>query len=83
VPKKKAQSYGGVSGELGACSTAVVVAGAWVTPEKKLRTESEINVHSQTEDGNWKISTDDLTRTLMANGLVLIGNGEHFKVFNA
>jgi hypothetical protein len=31
------------------------VAGAWVTPEKKLRIESEINVHNQAGDGRWKI----------------------------
>jgi hypothetical protein len=51
-----------------------------VTPEKKLRTEGEINVHNQAGDESWKISADDLARTLMANGLVLIGTGDRFKV---
>jgi hypothetical protein len=54
-----------------------------VTPKKKLRTEAEINVHNQARDGNWKISADDLARTLMTNGLVLIGTGDRFKVINA
>jgi hypothetical protein len=81
--RRKAQSSGSQPGELGACSTAAIVAGAWVTPKKKLRTEVEINVHNQAGDGNWKISADDLARTLMTNGLVLIGTGDRFKVINA
>jgi hypothetical protein len=81
--KRKAQSSGGQSGEIGACSTAAIMAGAWVTLEKKLMTKAEINVHNQAGDGSWKISADDLARTLMANGLVLIGTGDRFKVINA
>jgi hypothetical protein len=54
-----------------------------VTLKKKLRTESAINVHNQAGGDNLKILADDLARTLKANGLVLIGDGERFKVINA
>jgi hypothetical protein len=56
------------------------VAGSWLTPEKRLRTEQEINLHNQLEGAELKITAGDLARTLMANGLVLIGDGERFKV---
>jgi hypothetical protein len=53
--KRKSQSSGSQPRELGVCSTTAIVAGAWVTPEKKLRTKAEINVHNQAGDGSWKI----------------------------
>jgi hypothetical protein len=59
------------------------VAGSWLTPEKRLRTEHEINLHNQMEGVELKITAGDLARTLMANGLVLIGDGEHFKVIKS
>jgi hypothetical protein len=35
------------------------------------------------EGAELKITTGDLARTLMANGLVLIGDGERFKVIKS
>jgi hypothetical protein len=59
------------------------VAGSWLTPEKRLRTEQEINLHNQMEGAELKITVGDLARTLMANSLVLIGDGERFKVIKS
>jgi hypothetical protein len=59
------------------------VAGSWLTPEKKARTEQEITLHNQMKGVELKITTGDLARTLMANGLVLIGDGESFKVIKS
>jgi hypothetical protein len=59
------------------------VAGSWLTPEKKARTEQEITLHNQMEGAELKITTGVLARTLMANGLVLIGDGERFKVIKS
>jgi hypothetical protein len=78
--KREAGSGGDAFGGLGACPSATVVAGSWLTLEKKPRTEREINLHNQTEGAELKITAGDLPRTLMANGLVLIGDGERFKV---
>jgi hypothetical protein len=74
---------GEASGWLGACPSAAVVAGSWLTPEKKARTEQEITLHNQMEGAELKITAGDLARTLMANGLVLIGDGERFKVIKS
>jgi hypothetical protein len=78
--KRKVESDGDVSRSLGACPFAVVVAGAWVILAKKLISENDINFHNQAGGDDLKITADDLTRTLTANGLVLIGDGEGFKV---
>jgi hypothetical protein len=59
------------------------VAGSWLTPEKKARTEQAITLHNQMEGAELKITAGDLARTLMANGLVLIGDGERFKVIKS
>jgi hypothetical protein len=59
------------------------VAGAWVTLEKKLRTETEIISHNQSGAGDSKISAEDLARTLMVNVMVRIGDGERLKVVTA
>jgi hypothetical protein len=45
--KRKTGSGGDASGSFGACPSATVVAGTWLIPEKKLRTEKEINIHNQ------------------------------------
>jgi hypothetical protein len=42
-----------------------------------------MNIHNQAGGEDWKISADDLARTLKASGLVLIGDGERFKVIDA
>jgi hypothetical protein len=59
------------------------VAGSWLTPEKKARTEQEVILHNQLEGSDLKITAGDLARTLVANGLVLFGDGESFKVIKS
>jgi hypothetical protein len=59
------------------------VAGSWLTPEKKARTEQEVILHNQMEGAELKITARDLARTLVANGLLLIGDGESFKVIKS
>jgi hypothetical protein len=74
---------GEASGWCGVCPSAAVVAKSWLTPEKKTRIEQEITLHNQMEGAELKITAGDLTRTLMANSLVLIGDGESFKVIKS
>jgi hypothetical protein len=81
--KREAGSLGEVSGWGGACPSAAVVAGSWLTPEKKARTEQEVFLHNQMEGAELKITAGDLARTLMANGLMLFGDGESFKVIKS
>jgi hypothetical protein len=59
------------------------VAGSWLTPEKKARIEQEITLHNQMEGVELKITAGDLARTLVANGLMLFGDGESFKVIKS
>jgi hypothetical protein len=68
---------------LGHHTSTTIAAGSWLTPEKRLRTEQEITLHNQMEGTELKITAWDLARTLVANGLVLIGNGECFKVIKS
>jgi hypothetical protein len=78
--KIKAEPDSDPSGSFGVCPSAAVVAGAWMILEKKLRTENKINIHNQVGGDDLKITAEDLARTLTANDLVLIGDGERFKV---
>jgi hypothetical protein len=48
-----------------------------------MRTEQEITLHNQMEGAELKITAGDLARTLVANGLMLIGDGESFKVIKS
>jgi hypothetical protein len=59
------------------------VAGSWLTLEKKARTEQDITLHNQMEGAELKITAGDLARTLVANVLMLIGDGESFKVIKS
>jgi hypothetical protein len=58
------------------------VAGAWVKPEKILKSHHELlGVNLGSADASLlKISAPDLARTLKANGLELVGDGESFRV---
>jgi hypothetical protein len=58
------------------------VAGAWVKPEKILKSHHElldVNLGS-VGSSHLKISAPDLARTLKANDLELVGDGESFRV---
>jgi hypothetical protein len=81
--KRKAGLLGETSGWGAACPSATVVAGSWLTLEKKARTEQEVTLHNQMGGAELKITAGDLARTLVANGLMLIGDGESFKVIKS
>jgi hypothetical protein len=59
------------------------VAGARVTPVK-IKTQTELLIHNQlhVDRDEWKINASDLTRTLEANSMILVGDGERFSVMN-
>ncbi|KAK1646516.1 hypothetical protein QYE76_064321 [Lolium multiflorum] len=70
----------------GGCSSeaaAAVVAGAWLTPQKKARTTLEIcDMNTTRGFGPMLITAEDLRRTLEANDLILVGDGAGFQVLN-
>jgi hypothetical protein len=53
-----------------------------VKPEKKLKSHHELLVMnlSSSESGHLRISASDRARTLKANDLELVGDGEYFRV---
>jgi hypothetical protein len=63
-------------------STSTIVVGTWLTPERKARTELEVCVLNQNRgaDEPLKITTADLARTLKANALMMVGDGDGFWV---
>jgi hypothetical protein len=81
---RKRKASGGVYsiGGFGSCSTAAIVAGAWVKPEKLLKSHLGMldMTLGSTGSRHLKISAPDLARTLKANDLELVGDGESFRV---
>jgi hypothetical protein len=80
--KRKASGGDYAIGGFGSCTANDIVAGAWVKPEKILKTHHELlamNLGSA-GSGHMKISAPDLARTLKANDLELVGDGECFRV---
>jgi hypothetical protein len=62
-------------------ATSVVVTGAWLTPEKKARTVLEVcDMNCERGMGPTLITVADPARTLGANVLMLVGDGEGFRV---
>jgi hypothetical protein len=60
---------------------AAVVAGAWLTPQKKVRSTLEVcDMNSTRGFGPMLITDEDLVRILEANDLILVGDGAGFKV---
>jgi hypothetical protein len=58
-----------------------VVAGAWLTREKKPRTTLEVcNLNGVRDLEPMMITAKDLARTLGANAFMLVGDGEGFRV---
>jgi hypothetical protein len=47
------------------------------------KTEQEVILHNQMAGADLKITAGDLARTLLANGLMLFGDGESFKVIKS
>jgi hypothetical protein len=82
--ERKRKTSGGdyAIGGFGSCTAAAILAGAWVKPEKILKSHHELldmNLGSA-GSGHMKISAPDLARTLKANDLELVGDGESFRV---
>jgi hypothetical protein len=67
---------------LGSCSTSSVVVGSWLMPIKKLMMTNNVEMMNAccAEEEALKIIAPDLARTLAANGLAMIGDGEQFKI---
>nr|XP_051189956.1 uncharacterized protein LOC127303240 [Lolium perenne] len=76
--KRKLENEGDFAGGLGSCSTSFVVAGSWLMPIKKLMTTDEVELmNACCADGEaLKITAPDLARILVANDLMMIGDGE-------
>jgi hypothetical protein len=80
--KRKASGGDYAIGGFGSCTADAIVDGAWVKPEKILKTHHELlamNLGSA-GSGHMMISAPDLARTLKANDLKLVGDGECFRV---
>jgi hypothetical protein len=58
------------------------VARAWVNPEKKMRSQLDLIISNQSLDGQDEklITVTDFARTLEEKNLVLVGDGESFRV---
>jgi hypothetical protein len=82
VRKRKTSNNDYAIGDFGSCPTNAIVAGAWVKPEKFLKTHHELLAMNLglAGSGHLKISAPDLARTLKANDLELVGDGECFRV---
>jgi hypothetical protein len=79
--KRKTSESEYAIGGFGSCPADAIVARAWVKPEKFLKTHHELlamNLGSA-GSGHLKISVLNLTRTLKANDLELVGDGECFR----
>jgi hypothetical protein len=81
--KRRADDIAEQGGELSSAATAAIVAGTWLTPQKKARSTLEVcNVNSTRGLGPMLITAEDLSRTLQANDLILVGDGAGFQVLN-
>jgi hypothetical protein len=67
---------------LDSCSSSANVAGAWLTQEKGEMTGMEAYMGNlkRVDGETLKITTTDLVGTLEANALMLVGDGEGFRV---
>jgi hypothetical protein len=81
--KRRAEITAEQAGDFGSAATAAVVAGAWLTPQKKARSTLEVcDMNIMRGFGPMVITADDLARTLEANDLILVGNGAGFRVLD-
>jgi hypothetical protein len=70
-------------GSLSSAATAAIVAGAWLTPQKRARTALEVCTMNNTRGfGPMLITAEELRRTMEANDLILVGDGAGFQVLN-
>jgi hypothetical protein len=70
------------AGDIGSGAATVVVAGAWVMPEKRMRSHHDLLVTNLTasETRKMKITAPELARTLKANNMDLRGDGKRSRV---
>jgi hypothetical protein len=62
-------------------AAAAIVAGTWLTPQKKARSSLEVCEMNTTRCfGPLLITVEDLGRTMMTNDLILMGDGAGFQV---
>jgi hypothetical protein len=80
--KRKPSDCDYAIGGFGPCPTNAIVAGAWVKPEKYLKTHHELMVMNldSAGSGHLRILAPNLARTLKANDMELVGDGECFRV---
>jgi hypothetical protein len=79
--KRRAETVAEQATEFGSVAAAAVVAGAWLTPQKKARSTLDVCDMNITRGfGPMLITAEDLARTLEANDLILMGDGAGFKV---
>jgi hypothetical protein len=76
--KRKAEDDGGAAGVSGSGATIAVVARAWVTPEKRMRSQLDLIISNQGLDGQDEklITMANLARNLEEKNLMLVGDGE-------
>jgi hypothetical protein len=80
--KRRAETVAEQAGDVGSAAAAIV-AGAWLTPQKKTRSTLEVCDMNNTRGfGPMLITAEDLARTLEANDLILVGDGACFKVLD-
>jgi hypothetical protein len=81
--KRKADDDGEQGGVPGSNATSDVVAGAWLTREKRARIALEVcDMNCERKSGPLLITTADLASTLGANALLLVGEGEDFRIMH-
>jgi hypothetical protein len=79
--KRKAGCNVGQVGGASSSAAGAIVAGAWLTLQKKARSTQEVcETNSMRGFGPMLITAEDLARMLEANALMLVGDGAGFKV---
>jgi hypothetical protein len=79
--KRKIDANAGQVGAVGSSAASAIVAGAWLTPQKKVRTTLEVcDMNNISGFGPMMITAEDLARTLDTNALMLVGDGAGFTV---
>ncbi|XP_051203399.1 uncharacterized protein [Lolium perenne] len=81
--KRRTDVHAEQAGGSGPDATNAVVAGAWVTPQKRARATLEVSdMNCSRGFGPMLITAEDLARTLEANDLILVGDGAGFQVLD-
>jgi hypothetical protein len=77
--KRKTEHDVEQAGGVSSVAAVVVVAGVWLTPQKKARSSLEVcDMNRVRGFGPMLITAEDLVRTLETNALMLVGDGAGF-----